>query len=262
MAGGARRVTHAGGGVLVEDLPGVIAVGLGDPCFVRHRVFQRRRRHMRGVGEHDIFLDRLELVGELFQNRHESEIDHHHAVFGVIDDPDDLFGEQARIDGVIDRAHAHDAVPGFEVAPGVPGQRRDAVALFDAVAFEPLRHAQRPRPDLDVIGGMDRPFDRPRDHLTAAVIECRVIDDAMAQQRPILHQAKHGVSPRCRQAFIGMAFVSASLFAFDCLEGYPSGAARQHVFARRRRSLKWGRFIAYLGMIFPENRFPLFGIMP
>jgi hypothetical protein len=35
----------------------------------------------------------------------------------------------------------------------------------------------------------------------------------------------------------------------------------KHFFARAR-SLKWDRFIAYLGMIFPENRFPLFGIMP
>ncbi len=35
----------------------------------------------------------------------------------------------------------------------------------------------------------------------------------------------------------------------------------KHFFAGRR-SLKWGRFIAYLGMIFPENRFPLFEIMP
>ena len=105
-----------------------IAVDFRDPLLVGHGVLQRRRRHVRGVGQHHVALDRLELVGELFQDRQEGEVDHHHAVFGVIDDPDDLVGEQARIDGVIDRADAHDAVPGLEVAPGVPGQRRHAVA--------------------------------------------------------------------------------------------------------------------------------------
>ena len=82
---------------------------------------------------------RRQLVGELFQQRHEGEVGHHHAVLGVIDDPDDLLGKQPRIDGVVDRADAEDAVPGFEMPPGVPGQRRDAVAELDAVAVEALR---------------------------------------------------------------------------------------------------------------------------
>ena len=66
----------------------------------------------------------------------------------MIDDLGDLLGEQARIDGVVDRADAGDAVPGLEVPPGVPGERRDAVAELDAVALEPLRHLQRARADL------------------------------------------------------------------------------------------------------------------
>ena len=76
----------------------------------------------------------LQPVGELFQQRHEGQVDEHHAVFGVIDDPADLLGEQPRIDGVVDRADAEDAVPGFQMPPGVPGERRDAVAELDAVA--------------------------------------------------------------------------------------------------------------------------------
>ena len=100
---------------------------------------------MRGVGEDDVALDGRQLVGELFQQRHEGEVDDHHAVFGVIDDPGDLVGEQPRIDRVIDRADAEDAVPGFQVPPGVPGQRRHPVAELDAVLVEPLRDLQRAR---------------------------------------------------------------------------------------------------------------------
>ena len=170
---------------------------LGDPLLVGHGISQRGRRHMRRVGQHDVLFDRLELVGELFQDRQESEIDHHHAVFGVIDDPGDLFGKQARIDGVIDRADAHDAVPGFEVPPGVPGQRRHAVAQLDAIAFEPLRHAQRAGAELGVIGGVDRPFDRARDHLPLAVIDRGVIDDAMAQQAANPASAQAWRPPLC-----------------------------------------------------------------
>ena len=84
-----------------------------------------------------------QLVGDLLQQRHESEIGEDDPVFGVVDDPDDLLGEQPRIEGVIDRADADDAVPGLEVPPGIPGQGRDAVAELDAVLLQPLRDLQR-----------------------------------------------------------------------------------------------------------------------
>jgi hypothetical protein len=92
------------------------------------------------VGEHDVALDGRQLVGELFQERHEGEVGHHHAVFGVVDDPGDLLLNQARVDRVVDGADADDAVPGFEMPPRVPGERRDPVARPDAVAREALRH--------------------------------------------------------------------------------------------------------------------------
>jgi len=112
----------------------------------------------------------------------------------VIDDPDDLLGKQPRIDGVIDRADAEDAVPAFQMPPAVPGERRDAVAELDAVAFEPLRHAQGAGADLRIIGAMNRSFDRACDHRPLRMVERGVIDDAMAQERPILHKPEHDVS--------------------------------------------------------------------
>src|SRR5439155_23600841 len=123
--------------------------------------------------------------------RHEGDVGHHHAIPGVVDDPGDLFREQARIDGVADGADAHDAVPGFQVAPGVPGDGGDAVAELDAVAVQPLRDLQGAVADLDVIGAVDRAFDRARDDFLRSVILGRVLDNPVAQQRPILHQTMH-----------------------------------------------------------------------
>ncbi len=96
---------------------------------------------MRSVGEHHVALDGRQLVSDLLQKRHERQIDQHHAVFRVIDDPGDLIRKQARIDGVIDRADPHDAVPSLKVPPRIPGQGRDPVAELDPVAVEALRDA-------------------------------------------------------------------------------------------------------------------------
>ena len=111
---------------------------------------------MGGVGQDHVAIDRPQLVGEFLEQRQEGQIRHQHAILGVVDDPDDLLGEQARIDGVIDGTDSHDAVPGFQVAPRVPGQRRHPVAELDPVALEPLRDLERPRADRRIGGGVER----------------------------------------------------------------------------------------------------------
>ena len=68
---------------------------------------------------------------------------------------------------------------------------RDAVALLEAVAFQPLRHLQRPAADVGVGGAHDRPFDRARHDLAVAVLACCVIEYLVAKQRPFLHQPQH-----------------------------------------------------------------------
>ncbi len=93
---------------------------------------------MRAIGQHHIAFDGGQFVRELFQQRNERQISQHHAVLGMIDDPGDLIVKQARIDGVIDRSDPHDAVPGLEMPPRVPGQRGDTVADADTVFVEPL----------------------------------------------------------------------------------------------------------------------------
>src|SRR5207237_9434930 len=127
----------------------------------------------------------------LFQDRHEDDVGHDHAIFGMVDDPGDLFREQAWIDGVADRADAHDAVPAFEMAPGIPGDGGDAVAELDAVALQHLRNFQRTLVNFGVIGADDGSLDRSGDDLLRSVIPGRVLDNPVAQQRPILHQTTH-----------------------------------------------------------------------
>src|SRR3954447_18391963 len=102
-----------------------------------------------------------------------------------------------------DRADAHDAVPGFEVAPGVPCDGGDAVSELDAVAVEPLRDFQRAVANFGVIGAMNGTFDRPCNDLLRTVILRRVFDNPVAKQRPVLHQSEHTHVPPdgyCRSA--------------------------------------------------------------
>ncbi len=188
----ARRVAHAGGGVLVEALPGEVVVDLVQPVLVGDRVLQARLRHVRAVGEHHETLHRGQPVGELFHQRHEGQVHQHHAVFRMVGDPGDLLGEEARVQRVVDRADAGDAVPDLEVPPGVPGDRADAIAEFDPVLLQPLGDAQRVAPDVGIGRLDDGALDRPRDHLAAAVIEPGMVDDLRDQQRPVLHQTEHG----------------------------------------------------------------------
>jgi hypothetical protein len=113
----------------------------------------------------------------------------------VIDDPDDLLGEQPRINRVVDRADAENSVPAFQVPPGVPAQRGDAIAELDAVPFQPLRDTQCAGADFGVIGAVQRPFDRARDHRAVGVIDRGMVDDPVAKQRPILHETEHENPP-------------------------------------------------------------------
>jgi hypothetical protein len=42
---------------------------------------------------------------QLFDQRHEAQVEEQELIFGMVDDVLDLFGEQARVDGVQNRSH-------------------------------------------------------------------------------------------------------------------------------------------------------------
>ena len=193
IAGRARGVAKAGRGALVELLPLKVRVGLADPVLIGDSVLQLGRRHVAGVGQDDIALDRRQMALDRLEQRHEGEVGHDDPILGVVDDPGDLLRKEAGIDGMIDRPDSGDPVPGFEVAEAVPGERRHAVAEPDPFAIEPFGDPDGPIPDLAVVGAVHRAFDHPRGDLPIRELDRREVDDLVHQQGPFLHASQHSI---------------------------------------------------------------------
>jgi hypothetical protein len=152
-------------------------------------------RHVRRVGQHDHLLHRFQLVADFLDDRQEGQIDEKQLVFGIVDDPGDLLGEEARVHRVIDASDSHQAIPDLQVPPVVPGKRRGPLAELEPVRIEPLGDAQRAGAQLAIVRAMDRPFHRAGDDFSTAMMLRRVIDQLVAKQRPILHQPAHRSLP-------------------------------------------------------------------
>ena len=151
---------------------------------------------MRMVCQNDIALDRRQTIGQRLHERHEGKVDQRHPVFGVVDDPGDLLGEEARVDGVIDRARPGYAVPAFEVPVAIPGERRDAVAVLDLLAMKPLGDFQRAMADIAIVRIVHRPFDRAGRHFPFGKLDGGEVDDLVHEQGPILHPSMHPSLPK------------------------------------------------------------------
>src|SRR5207247_10444459 len=90
-------------------------------------------------------------------------------------------------------AASPDTSPGLDMTPPVPGSRVDAITEPNSILFETLRQAHGTRADLGVGGGMKRRLDGARDDRPLGVVGCGMVEEAMAKERPVLHQPKHGV---------------------------------------------------------------------
>jgi len=87
-----------------------------------------------------------------FDQRSKVHVEEDETVVGVVYDIGDLFGEQARVDGVTDRGHARDGVVDLEMPMGIPRQRTNAVLDLDA---EGQQHAhQLARAEVGVAVGV------------------------------------------------------------------------------------------------------------
>src|SRR6516162_3767945 len=96
---------------------------------------------------------------------------------------------------MIDRADSENAVPALEMPPSSPSKRCHPVTKPRAVAFEPLRDAERATTNLGIVRCVHRPFDGASDDRPLSRIGRGMIDDAMTQKRPVLHQAQHWFPP-------------------------------------------------------------------
>uniref|UniRef100_A0A0N4ZXM1 LigA n=1 Tax=Parastrongyloides trichosuri TaxID=131310 RepID=A0A0N4ZXM1_PARTI len=194
IAGRARGVAEAAGGLLVEAAPGHVAEDLLQHRLIGLGVRQLGLRHVGGVGHHNDPLDCRTVRQDGFEQRHEGQIGEDDPVFGVVDDVGQLLGEQARVQGVAHRADPHDAVPGLDVVGGVPGQGGDPVARLDPPGQQGVRHPARPLMNGGVGGADDRPLDRTAHDLAAAVPVLGVVEDLVDRQRPVLHHTQHSAS--------------------------------------------------------------------
>jgi hypothetical protein len=108
--------------------------------------------------------------GERFaQQWHEGQVDEHDLGFGMIEDPADIGGVEAGIDGVADGADAGDGVVEFDMAEGVPGQRRDPVAAADAETDQGFGQAASACRHFPPGAAGDPGLDGAGDHLAVAV---------------------------------------------------------------------------------------------
>src|SRR5690606_31536060 len=64
-----------------------------------------------------------------------------------------------------------------------------------AFPVEKLGDLQRARADRGIGRANDRALGRARDDLTPAMLERGIVEDLVAEQRPVLHQAIHRLNP-------------------------------------------------------------------
>jgi hypothetical protein len=113
----------------------------------------------------------------------------------MIDDELELLGEQPRIDGMQDRAHARDGVVQLEVPVIVPGQRGDAVAGLHPGSPERVGQLACAAEDFAPVGAVPGIVKGDRDDLAVGVVPLCKPHDLGDEQRCIHHQAMHGPGP-------------------------------------------------------------------
>jgi len=155
-------------------------------------------RHVGAIGKNHVALDGRQPIRDFLRQGHEGQIKKHQPVGGVVGDVDELILKQTRVKRVIDGAYARNAVPALQMTRGVPRQGRDTVADADAIAVKTLCELQGASPDFGVGRAMQRAFHRAGNNRTVGVLDRRVINHAVDQKRPVLHQSEHWrVSPKC-----------------------------------------------------------------
>ena len=184
--GMARRtagVTQAAGVPLVELDPADVAVVTAEP--VEEAGIAARPLTI----EADEAFDAAELRAQPLDNRRKRRIVKQHPILGVIDDVDDLFIEQPRVDRMQHCTDPGGAVPGGEVMGVIHCQRRDAVALRDTVRGQRLCHAPREEMDARPVGTLVATIGPVRHDLLRAMFARGVVDERGGDQRSVLHRA-------------------------------------------------------------------------
>jgi hypothetical protein len=136
--------------------------------------------------EHEV-AHRLHLGRELLGQRQQARVEAQHRVLGVVGDPLDLLGKQARIDRVAHAARAGHAVVDLHVAMAVPGQRGHPLAGRHAQRVQRLRELARALLDAGPVAAVDVALAAPGHDLDVACVARRMPDQRRYGQRHVHH---------------------------------------------------------------------------
>ena len=105
----------------------------------------------------------------------------------MVDDIGDLIGEQARIDGVADGAHAGNGEIQFEMPVGVPGQSRHPIAVNHAEGRQGMRQLADSIVGVRIGVAVDRPLHRAGHDFRGAVEFDRKLDQRIDGKLGVHH---------------------------------------------------------------------------
>ena len=125
---GTRGVAERAGCLLVQLGPLKVSALRRHDLFVTEHISAVGLRHVLAGGHDDPALNTRALASDAFDQRPEVGVKENIAIFGMVDDVDDLFREQPGVDRVANEARAGRAVVGLHVTVVIPGQRGEAVA--------------------------------------------------------------------------------------------------------------------------------------
>ncbi len=201
----ARRVTKPRRGFLVELRP-VEPVG-----FRRQQVFvtqdrrQGRRQvlgHVRPVAHEDDAAQTLGVRCDTGHQGRKESVGEQVLTLRVVEDEDELFGEQARIDGVANQSGAGNAVIKLEMTMVVPRQGGNAIAGFEPQPGQRVGQLPHPPGRIGIAVAVQGRILVAGDDLLGWVIARGVFQHVWDEQRPIHHQTQHGAS-LCRRLCMG-----------------------------------------------------------
>ena len=179
-AGGARGEAEAAGRGFIEIAPDRVAGG------VFEQRLERRRIGIAAVDQQQM-RDPRRAFAQLVRERGQIGAGDQDARFGLARHRGELGRGQARIEGVADRAHPHDRIPGLDMGLAVPGEGGDMIAATDTEPGEHARDLQAALHQRRIADPVDPAVLAPRHHLRPRVPAGCVAEEFIERKREELH---------------------------------------------------------------------------
>ena len=234
VAGGAGRVAHRRGLVLVGDGRPVDRVGRSQQglVVVHLGAVALERSHVGGaavVHDHQV-PDGGERRHQRGQQADQGPVDEDDLVLGVVDDVGDLLGEQADVERVQHPGRARGGEVQLEVAGRVPGEGGHPTVGRDAEGVEHAAQLAGPASPLAVALALE-PGGRGRHHLLAGEQLLGPVEQVGDGQGAILHEPEHVILRR----WCGARGGARRLPRRSSVGPAPHGCRRRRVHGSRRR---------------------------